>query len=287
MMDSRSVRLRAVHRCNGAFVCADRGRLKQILINVLTNAIKYNRNGGTVNVAAEERGDYVRLSVTDSGIGVAPENIERLWTPFDRLGAEYFGIEGTGVGLAVSQSLARAMGSELCVSSEVDHGSMFWLDLPLATFPLPQLEMVSLPDAVPMSSTKLVVLYIEDNPSNLQLMQQLLAHRPEIRLLSAMRGVLGCELAHSHCPDLILLDMHLPDLSGDDVLKQLKHNKATASIPVIVLSTDVSPGRISRALEGGAHRFLSKPLEVQDFFACLDEVVTRKSAAQYSAQMEN
>jgi CheY-like chemotaxis protein len=171
------------------------------------------------------------------------------------------------------------MGSELCVSSEVDHGSRFWLDLPRATFPLPQLEMVPLPDAVPMSSTKLVVLYIEDNPSNLQLVQQLLGHRPEIRLLSAMKGVLGCELAQLHCPDLILLDMHLPDLSGDDVLKQLKNSSATATIPVVVLSADVSPGRISRALEGGAHSFLSKPLDMQDFFTCIDEIVAQKRHA--------
>ena len=259
---------------------ADRQRLKQILLNLLSNAVKYNREGGAVTMQIEERGECVRLSVRDEGAGIAPELLERLWTPFDRLGAEQSGIEGSGVGLAVSQSLARAMNSEVRVESVVGQGSTFFLDLPCATLADEAMEIVDLPDGAPMESTQLVVLCIEDNPSNLQLVQRLLAHRPEIRLLSAMQGEHGCELAHLHCPDLILLDMHLPDLSGDDVLHRLKSHEATASIPVVVLSADVTPGRQSRALQAGARDFLSKPLDVAAFFACLNEVVTRKKNEQ-------
>ncbi len=257
---------------------ADRQRLKQILLNLLANAVKYNRADGHVALSVEARGEWVRLSVRDSGAGIASHDLARLWTPFDRLGAENTNIEGSGVGLAVSQSLAQAMNSQLHVSSAVGQGSTFWLDLPRAPLSSGAMEVVLLPDAAPMESTSLVVLYIEDNPSNLQLVQRLLAHRPEIRLLSAMRGELGCELAHSHGPDLILLDMHLPDISGDEVLARLKSHRDTASIPIVVLSADVSPGRQSRALEAGAQSYLPKPLDVPDFFACLNGVVARKKA---------
>jgi len=262
---------------------ADRQRLKQILLNLLSNAVKYNRAGGSICLFLEEHDESVRVGVSDTGLGIAPDDIERLWTPFDRLGAENTDIEGTGVGLAVSQHLAKAMGAKLQVESVVGQGSRFWLDLPRATLYDGVLGVIPLPDSVPIESTKLVLLYIEDNPSNLQLVQRLLAHRPEIRLLSAMNGTLGCELAHSHCPDLILLDMHLPDLRGDDVLARLKGHHATSSIPVVVLSADVTPGRIRRTLEAGAHSFLPKPLEVAHFLACLDEIVALKNGDSVAA----
>ncbi len=259
-------------------VLADRQRLKQILLNLLSNAVKYNREGGLVTFEIHPVGDKVRLCVRDTGMGMSPQLLRRLGTPFDRLGAETTGIEGTGVGLAVSQRLASAMGSRLEVESEVGVGSAFWLDLPRTNDPDAHFEAVISSDHQDVVSTQLVVLYIEDNPSNLQLVQRLLARRPEIRLLSAMHGDEGCELALLHCPDLILLDMHLPDISGLDVLARLKQNSRTAAIPVVVLSADATPRQVQRALDAGARSYMSKPLEVREFFACLDQTMTQKSA---------
>lgn len=269
----------ALRSCD-CYVRADRQRLKQILLNLLSNAVKYNRACGQVALEIERREATVRLWVRDTGAGIAPDLMERLWTPFDRLGAESTGIEGTGVGLAVSKSLAQAMDGELGVQSIVGQGSAFWLDLPLASTPLASLSTFVWPEKRALdTSTEVLVLYIEDNPSNLQLVQRLLAHRPEIRLLSAMEGALGWELARQHCPDVILLDMHLPDLPGHEVLRRLKANQGTASIPVLVLSADATPSQVKRALDLGAQSYLSKPLDVREFLESLDAIVARAKSS--------
>ncbi|PQV63131.1 PAS domain S-box-containing protein [Abditibacterium utsteinense] len=271
------------------YLTADRQRLKQILLNLLSNAVKYNCEAGRVTLHVslhiEEKGEMVRLGVSDTGKGLTPDLLERIGTPFDRLGAETSGIEGTGVGLALSQRLAGAMNTSLEVESQVGRGTRFWIDLPRALDPhtAPQTPA---PWLNAVAATRLVVLYIEDNPSNLQLVQKLLSHRPEIRLLNAMQGDLGLELARSHRPDLILLDMHLPDVSGLEILARLQQNPLTAAIPVVVLSADATPGQVRRALEAGAQSYLPKPLEVRDFFACLDNITSQKIKAMTNESPE-
>lgn len=261
-------------------VRADRQRLKQVLLNLLSNAVKYNRQGGRVTLdcqtpsaeAVPVSGQKVRLSVQDSGAGIDPDLRSRLFTPFDRLGAENSGIEGTGMGLSLSRHLAQAMAGELDFESEVGQGSTFWIELPRAADSVSRAE--PLPLAAPVNefvSTKLVALYIEDNPSNLQLVQRLLAHRPEIRLLTAMQGGLGYELARQHRPDLILLDMNLPDQGGQEVLRHLREDEKTAAIPVIVVSADATEGQIERMLQAGAQKYLTKPFDVREFLSILDD----------------
>jgi len=272
----------AAAREASVYIHADRQRLKQILLNLLSNAVKYNREAGRITLGIEERGEKVRLSVRDTGMGIAPEMMERLGTPFDRLGAQNTGIEGTGVGLALSLRLARAMNTNLGIESEVGSGTCFWIDLPRTDDPHAAHENLA-PASEPVAAMQLTVLYIEDNPSNLQLVQRLLARRPEIRLLSAMQGNLGCELASVHCPDLILLDMHLPDISGIEILARLRASPRTAEIPIVVLSADATPGQVRRALEAGAQSYLSKPLEVREFFAAIDAVMAQKIQAMNNA----
>ena len=274
------------------FIRADRQRLKQVLLNLLSNAVKYNREGGTVafschiegggdgsgNGGEDGESSCVRIAVADSGIGIDPSLRHRLFTPFDRLGAERSDVEGTGMGLALSRRLAEAMGGQLDFHSTLEQGSTFWIELPEAADPLRCLEPLAPPgDAQAEVGTRLVVLYIEDNPSNLQLVQRLLSHRPEIRLLTAMQGGLGYELARQHTPDVILLDINLPDVGGDVVIRQLRADEKTRHIPVIVVSADATPGQIQRLLQAGAHRYLTKPFDVRELLSLLDENIRLNS----------
>jgi PAS domain S-box-containing protein len=260
----------------GGWVLADRRRLKQVLLNLLSNALKYNREGGRVSLSCRPGlGGLLRLSVTDTGIGIAREKLERLFQPFDRLGAEASGVEGTGLGLALSRRLAEAMGGKLGVESEVGVGSTFWLELPQAqvgpageAWPL---ESLPQPPALPDAGGH-TLLYIEDNPSNLRLVERLLAHWPGMRLIPAMQGRLGLELALSLKPDLVLLDLHLPDIAGQEVLGRLKANPQTLGIPVVVLSADASPQQVQGVLARGALDFLAKPLDIERFHQVLSGV---------------
>ena len=261
-------------------VVGDRRRVKQVLLNMVSNAIKYNRAAGSVTLSLEtieanaDEGECerVRLCVTDTGIGIAPEKRERLWVPFDRLGAETTGVEGTGIGLALSHRLAQAMNGRLDVRSEAQ-GSTFWLELPRAA-PLPQWSDEDLsnitPATSPAVSTRWVVLYIDDNLPNVQLVQGILARRPEVRLLTALQGTLGIELAQQHCPDVILLDLHLPDINGDEILRRLRADPNTRNIPVVMISADATPGQTERLLRAGANDYLSKPFDIGHFLRVLD-----------------
>ncbi len=264
----------------------DRRRVKQVLLNLISNAIKYNRAGGQVTIALEPAAgsDRVRLCVTDSGIGIAPENRERLWVPFDRLGAETTGVEGTGIGLALSQRLAQAMNGQLDFRSDAQ-GSTFWLELPIAA-PLALPDGDGLAAIVPASSpavtTRWVALYIDDNLPNVQLVQGILARRPEVRLLTALQGGLGVELAQQHCPDIILLDLHLPDINGDEVLRRLRANPATRNIPIVIISADATPGQIERLRKAGANDYISKPFDILHFLNVLDDCIAAPKAVTYA-----
>ena len=274
----------------------DRRRVKQILLNLLSNAIKYNREGGQVKLSLERvmGEDYdrdsgnLRFCISDDGAGIAPEKSERLWVPFDRLDAEHSGIEGTGIGLALSRRLAGAMQGELDFRSG-ETGSTFWLELPLIA-PLALADGGAMegimPATAPPVSTRWVALYIEDNLPNVQLVQGILARRPEVRLLTAMQGSLGVELAGQHCPDIILLDLHLPDINGDEVLRRLRENPDTRHIPVVMISADATPGQIERLMAAGADDYLSKPFDIGHFLGVLDGCIARgEEAALQREQM--
>jgi CheY-like chemotaxis protein len=268
-------------------VLADKRRLKQVLLNLLSNAVKYNREGGTVTLAALPTGQgRLSIAISDSGIGIAPENLDRLWTPFDRLGAESTNIEGSGVGLALTHRLVEAMGGAITVRSTWGEGSTFTVELPLASAHSAQDEpqQIDAATATPRQlardgETQIVVLYIEDNLSNLGLVQNILRHRPEIKLLAAMQGRLGIELAIEHRPDVILLDVHLPDIDGQEVLRLLRGDPDTREIPVIVVSADATPRQVERLMAAGADEYLTKPLDVKRFLRVLEENLKAKLQA--------
>jgi len=257
-------------------VRADRQRLTQVLLNLLSNAVKYNRHGGGIRVtcAATPAGRQIR--VTDTGPGIPEALRSRLFTPFERLDAGP-AIEGTGLGLAVSRSLAHAMGGRIGVDSEVGRGSTFWIELPVADTvgELPEGLAVTAAPSVSHAASG-TVLYIEDNPANLRLIERVLARRPGVRLLTAIQGGIGLELARSRLPDMIFLDMHLPDMSGADVLQRLRAAPETAAIPVVVLSADATPHQIERQLAAGARAYLTKPLDINELLRLVDETLARR-----------
>ena len=250
------------------YVLADHQRLKQVLLNLLSNAIKYNRHGGNVEVAAERENGHVRLEVSDTGPGVPPDRLERLFEPFDRLGAEHKGIEGTGLGLALSRSLVEVMGGTLTAANRPVEGASFAVALPAAPAPEPTVAApAAQPEAV-IGAAK--ILYVEDNTANFRLVKELLISRRPVEILPAIQGRLGVELARRHEPDLILLDLHLPDMGGELVLAQLKAEPAIARIPVVIVTADATPGRERRLLSAGAFACVTKPFDVPEFLRTVE-----------------
>ena len=256
-------------------VVADRQRLRQILLNLLSNAVKYNRSNGRVAVTFDRvSADRLRIKITDTGCGIRPDKLRLLFNPFERLGAEASAIEGTGLGLALSRGLAEAMGASMGVESDTDRGSTFWIELTLS-------REAAAPSPVPDHEGRLqsttarpgTLLYIEDNVSNVRLMTRLLARRPAVTLLHAVDGESGVATAHDCRPDVIFLDLHLPDMSGEDVLQRLWADPTLRQIPVVMLTADATPAQMRRALASGAAAYLTKPFDLRNVLDTLDQML--------------
>lgn len=260
-------------------VIADRQRLKQVLLNLAANAIKYNHRGGSVVIGMKKMPNGgVRTEVVDTGRGIPPEKFDDIFTPFERLGAERSGIEGTGVGLALSRKLVEMMEGKLRVESAVGEGSTFSVELPLArsiAAPLPAARFArgGAPPELVAARTRGTLLYIEDNPPNVHLVEKVLEQRPGIELVVAGHGRLALELARAQSPSLIVLDLHLPDMSGEEILRALRSNPETSKVPIAVLSADATPRQVARMTRAGAIEYMTKPLDVAAFLALIDRVI--------------
>ncbi|HEV8488755.1 MAG TPA: ATP-binding protein, partial [Candidatus Limnocylindrales bacterium] len=265
-------------------VLADRQRLKQVLLNLLSNAVKYNRQGGRVWIECREISPgRVRIDVTDTGFGIPPDKLDRLFTPFDRLGAEQTGVEGTGIGLTLTRRLVEEMGGSLTVQSTVDEGSTFSVELASVEDPVRELSSVepiaaaAARPARPARGPRKTLLHVEDNLSNLRLLEQLVLQRPEVRLITAIQGRLGLQFAREHQPDLILLDLHLPDMTGIEVLAELRRDPLTRDIPVTIVSADATVGLVERLKAAGASGHMTKPFDVEAFLELIDATPGRQA----------
>ena len=244
-------------------VLADRQRLNQILLNLLSNAVKYNRTGGRVTVGFERVGARMRISVSDTGAGISPEKLALLFQPFERLGAEHTAVEGTGLGLALSRGLAEAMGGTLDVSSEADRGSTFWVELALTAAPQPRVDAKSgsaRAVATAHANTGGTVLYIEDNRSNVRLMERVLERRSGVRLLHAATGGDGLRRAGAERPDLVLLDIDMPVLDGLSVIRKIRQEPDLADLPVVAVTSFAMQGDRDKAMAAGFTGYITKPV---------------------------
>ena len=258
------------------FVKADRTRVKQVLINLLFNAVKYNTPGGSVAVECTlSPAGSIRVSVRDTGAGLAPEQRAQLFQPFNRLGRETSAEEGTGIGLVVTKRLVELMGGAIGADSTVGVGSVFWIELRLTGAPqladpeaghAAQLHPPQVQDDAPLHT----VLYVEDNPANLELVEQLVARRLGLRMLGVADGMLGIEYARAYLPAVILMDINLPGMSGIEAMKILRADPATAHIPIIAISANAMSRDIEKALEAGFFNYLTKPIKIDQFMEVLE-----------------
>jgi signal transduction histidine kinase/CheY-like chemotaxis protein len=262
------------------YVNADRTRLKQVLINLLFNAIKYNQPNGRVSVeCTEQTAGTLRISVRDTGAGLTPEQVSQLFQPFNRLGQESGHEEGTGIGLVVTQRLVHLMGGDIGADSTQGVGSVFWVEMALASAPGLALELTEEPPA-PLAANGAemhTVLYVEDNPANLELVEQIIARRSNLRLLGAADASLGIEFARVYRPKVILMDINLPGISGIEAMKILRRDPVTAHIPIIALSANAVPRDIQRGMEAGFFNYITKPIKVGQLMDAIDAALAVSS----------
>jgi hypothetical protein len=277
LAEARRIRVTEAGRDCGEHVLADRVRLKQVLLNLLSNAVKYNREGGDIAIACIEEDDAIQVRVSDSGPGLTPEQQARLFTAFERLDADQRAVEGTGIGLALSRRLVELMGGEIGVDSAPRQGSTFWLRLH-ATDGHPEPAHPSggghdAEPARPAGARRHDVLCIEDNPVNLRLIERILARREGVRMLSATTPSLGLELARAHRPDLVLLDINLPDMDGYEVMRCLRENPHTRHIPVVAVSANAMPADLERGKAAGFADYLTKPINMDRLMQAVDKAL--------------
>ena len=257
------------------YVSADRMRIKQVMLNLLFNAIKYNTEGGTVDVSCTTTSTgAMRISVRDTGLGLSAVQVGQLFQPFNRLGREHGSEEGTGIGLVVTKRLVELMGGSIGADSAVGLGSVFWVELMLAsasTLAALEVDAAALTrPPLPDNAPRRTLLYVEDNPANLELVEQLIGRRPDLRLLSAADGNIGIEFARAYLPEVILMDINLPGISGIEALKVLRADPLTAHIPIVALSANAVQRDIDKCLEAGFFSYLTKPIKVAQFMDALD-----------------
>jgi PAS domain S-box-containing protein len=291
LMAKRGLRLTLPTFASAPFVLADRTRLKQVLINLLSNAIKYNIMGGLVVVdCVTTTANVTRITVRDTGFGLPAEKLAQLFQPFNRLGQEGSGEEGTGIGLVMSKLLVELMGGTIGVESTVGMGSLFWFELSTAPAQVQKADQVNVsgvdPGADPRPTDEVLhtLLYVEDNPANMKLVASLIARRPELRLLSATTATLGIEIARDQQPDVILMDINLPGISGMQALKLLRDDPLTAHIPVLAISANAMLGDIRKGLEAGFFNYLTKPINVREFIGVLDLALNFAHASSATRQ---
>ena len=271
LADRRSIQLHVERSGCDVYVTTDRQRCRQVLLNLLSNAVKYNHDRGQVDVHCRRISeDLVRVAVRDSGPGIDPARRERLFEPFDRLGAESSGVEGTGLGLALSKQLIERLGGAIGVDSGLGRGTTFWIDLPVTDRPDDAEEPVAGPQPGARAATPRTLLLVEDNLANLRVVEAMLRQRPGVSVLPAMQGKLATELAWTHHPDVIVLDLHLPDVPGREVLNRLQADPRTRHIPVIIATADATPGRVRQLREQGAFDYITKPLDLSRFLTVID-----------------
>ena len=271
---------------NLLFVMADNNRLKQVMLNLINNAVKYNREGGTITLKTELRqpesrdNSMLRISVSDTGLGINQEDIHRLFMSFERIGADKSEIEGTGLGLAVVKKLMTAMDGEVGVNSTPGQGSTFWIELPQAkadhAADKPAEEILTIENG---TNTKTgTILYVEDNVLNAELVEEIISSfRPAVRISICKYGLKAVEMAINYNPDLILLDLDLPDIHGREVLTNLKAEEKTSAIPVVIVSADAMPEKIGKLKQAGVKDYLTKPLDIVEFLKVVDEWIGSKA----------
>ncbi len=271
MADARRIVVSVTGEDDDLWVLADVQRLKQALLNLLSNAVKYNHDGGRVQVrvrrGAEER---VEIAVADDGPGIASDLLVRMFTPFDRLGAEQGNIEGTGLGLALSKAFVEAMGGTLGVQSTPGRGSIFTVELAAAPAGTPDAPTE---DRGVSAEDRRLVLCVDDNPANLELIEQIFVERPGITVVTAIQGRIAVDLAHRQRPDLVLVDLNLPDIDGEEVMRLLQAEPETAHIPFVAISADATAERQRCVTALGALAYLTKPFDVAELLRIVDEAV--------------
>ncbi len=264
------------------FVNADQTRMKQILVNLLSNAVKYNHPQGTVEVKCSVSTERIRINVKDSGTGLSPEKLAHLFEPFNRLGQETGSEEGTGIGLVVTKRLVELMGGIIGVESIVGVGSVFWIELLREDIPQLAFSNIQSAEHTPLARdisqaengvTQHTMLYVEDNPANLMLVEQIIARHPRLKMLSACDAIIGIALARAHLPDLILMDINLPGINGIEALHILRADPITQHIPVLALSANAMLSDIEKGVEAGFFRYLTKPIKIDEFMLALDEAL--------------
>ncbi|NOX25128.1 MAG: PAS domain S-box protein [Deltaproteobacteria bacterium] len=280
MAASRNIEIQYVMPDESIFAAADHTRLRQVILNLLSNAVKYNKpEGGIVSLSCQRRGSVLRLVVADTGLGIAADKIDSLFAPFDRLGAENSAVEGTGIGLTITKQLVELMGGSIGAESEIGRGTNFFIELPLA-----ECSVAPGNNCRPPVKTQYceitgdyTLLYVEDNPSNRELLAAVLGHSANLKLLTAKNGREGIELAVAHKPDLILMDLNLPDIDGFETLQRLAELQETKDIPVIALSGNAMPVEIKRALRAGFCGYITKPFNISELYRVIGSILNDKT----------